>query len=86
MLLWGWKKEELAIQRGNNEPIFNAHYLVYIGRQRDGPYKVGDCLYDVQDGEDPYPDPEKMNQQNERISARYMTLTTFELFQLSRRE
>ena len=35
-------------------------YLVYVGRERDGPYEVDDCLYDIQYGEDPYPDPEKV--------------------------
>ena len=32
--------------------------LVYVYRRRDGPYEVENCLYDVQDGENPYPDPE----------------------------
>ena len=32
--------------------------LVYVDRRRDGSYEVENCLYDVQDGENPYPDPE----------------------------
>ena len=48
------------MEKGNNALTFKCLYLVYIGGQRDGPYKVGNCLYHIQDGEDPYPDPEKV--------------------------
>ena len=53
-------RKEVAMEKGNNVLTFKCLYLVYIGGQRDGPYKVGNCLYHIQDGEDPYPDPEKV--------------------------
>ena len=62
-----------------NSSVF---YLVYVDGPGDGSDEVDDCLYDVQDSEDPYPHPEDLsgceggiNSQRYRINMKEKTQT-----------
>ena len=77
-----WSSHRMAWIDAIIDHVNSCFYLVYVDGPDDGSDEVDDCLYDVQDGEDPYPHPEDLsgceggiNSQRYRINMKEKTQT-----------